>query len=156
MFLDREGIIMKKAAIILATLLTSACATQPWSEVSGNLDQTAKKNLYSVNIIGINGESSLDNHARKTVKPGKVQLNLSTTKPSQTVGSAIAQYNNKTVELTFEPCVRYYVAAEHTSSSSFNKKEWQPLVLKKQPIKSCQKLLNKKSEELTTDTKLSI
>ena len=147
---------MKKAAIILATLLTSACASQPWSEVSGNLDQTAKKNLYSANIIGVNGESNVSKTNRRTVEPGKVQLRLSTTKPSLTVGNAIAQYNNKTVELTLEPCVRYYVVAEHTNSSSFNKKEWQPLVLKKQPIKSCQKLLNKKSEELTSDAKLSI
>ena len=44
---------MKKAAIILATLLTSACASQPWSEVTGDWQNVASKDQYNVNITGV-------------------------------------------------------------------------------------------------------
>lgn len=147
---------MKKAAIILATLLTSACASQPWSEVTGDWQNVASKDQYNVNITGVNGKLKFDNQQKHTFEPGKVELRLTTTKQGQTVGQNLDRNRNKTVELDLKPCVRYYMGAQHESSLSSNVQDWQPVILKQETISSCEKLLDKKSEPNLKETKLSI
>lgn len=147
---------MKKTAIILATLLTSACASQPWSEVNGDWSNPTDTNNFDVVITGIDGKLKFENRKRETFEPGLVTLRFSSERPARTKADENASYNNKTVEMNLKPCVRYYVSAQHKNVLSGNINNWDVVVLKEEPIKSCQKLLNKKPEELTSDSKLSI
>lgn len=117
------------AAAALATLLLSACGTAPLSFLEGRLQPSSRIqfNTYSVRVIAIDGEYSLQNP--RVVGPG-----LHTLEVNAFPGKGARNIGPKTFTFNVEPCTRYYLAAKRASPMSA---DWDLAVENKESVGGC-------------------
>ncbi|MCO7227509.1 hypothetical protein [Pleionea sp. CnH1-48] len=127
---------MKLLTAASAVLLLSACANKPWSEVDGSRSKGADPKNYDVFISGIDGKLYYDNMKMRTMEPGFRYLRLTSTKPDRK-----GRYTYNPFAMQAKPCVRYIVSAQHDSNINYDNKQWKVVVLREEPIKSCEKLM---------------
>ncbi len=124
---------IKHAATLAAVVsLSSACAVanQPWgpnwSEVTGELYSRTQVNRTPAIIKSIDGRSDLD----KVVKSQSGQKKIVVQSPPRKGSSG----SDATLDLTLEPCKRYYINAQFKSGVGT---EWEPVVAGVDAVPGC-------------------
>jgi len=125
----KPGTAARLAAAVLATLLVSACGTAPLSFLDGRLQPSSRiqLNTYSVRVISIDGDYSLQNP--RVVGPGlhTLGINAAPGRGARNIGPKLFTFN-------VEPCTRYYLAAKRISPMDA---DWDLVVENKEFVGSC-------------------
>ena len=136
---------MKKVIIVLLSTVLMACASGPYSVLEfSESDRTDNRN-YDVVMTGLDGKLKISNTS-KSVEPGEHFIQLATTKKGRNNFS-----NKRNIMLETKPCVRYYITAQHESGLSTNNKDWDVRVLRTEPIKHCESLVESDSSVESKD-----
>ena len=122
---------IKYTALLTALALgpSLACAQKwgpTWSEVTGQLYSRTELNRTPAIIKSIDGRHSLDRVVRSDSGPRKVVVQSPTRKGLQ--GSDV------TLDMTLEPCKRYYINAQFKSGAGT---DWEPVVAHVEAVPGC-------------------
>lgn len=111
-----------------AVVVSSACASMaPVAQVSGKLQTRTAIDLLPVQIVSIDGRSYVGDPS--SVEPGLRKLVLQAPPArGQRVGAQM------TMELSIQPCTRYYLAARRSSPVL---SAWDPIVERTEPLAPC-------------------
>lgn len=127
---------MRFLVIAMFAIFLGACSSSPWAVIDGSMSKAADPKNFDVVISGVDGKLFMDGQKVRRVDPGMHMIRVTTTKVD-----AFGKYTYDTVPFVAEPCMRYFVAAQHESSVSTDNKRWTLVVIREEPIKSCLKLL---------------
>ena len=120
---------MRAVIVFLIGAMLAGCATYgpTWSEVSGNRYQRAIINRAPAVIEKIDGRSSYAQYPIK-IDPGPHEIEL------QGVSSWPGGVPLRTMQLTLEPCKRYYLNAQFEAPGQ---PRWEPVVDYVEDIGGC-------------------
>ncbi|WP_218311785.1 hypothetical protein [Alteromonas antoniana] len=121
---------MKTTIVLLGTMMLLGCATSPYAIIDGTQSQVSDPDNYDVKILSVDGKR-LPKEDIENVSPGFHYINLVTTKRLNTRAKD-ADY--KMLAIDVKECTRYLVTAQHKNSV---RDEWEPKVLREEPIKAC-------------------
>jgi hypothetical protein len=127
----KTAVVMVGALLVLAGTCASAAA-QPakwgptWSEVSGERYSRVAKNAYPAIIKSIDGKHRTERVVK--VEPGVHRVVVQSPNRKGFRGS------DEAMEITFEPCVRYYINAEFETSVGA---AWKPVLAQKERVPGC-------------------
>ena len=128
---------MKRLAACAAVLLVAGCQTwgPTWSELTGvryNDITSLTDGPVVVNLVDGTSPNGAPREAIK-VTPGVHKLVLQAIPPVPIAGGM--QLNLEATEVDFKPCMRYYINARFTASTSTT---WRPFVDYEEKIAGCQ------------------
>jgi hypothetical protein len=120
--------VLLSSAAVAAILASAACASMaPVAQVSGRLQTRTAIDLAPVQIVSIDGQSRLVDPY--SVEPGlRVIVLQAPPARGQRVGPEM------TMQLTIQPCTRYYLAARRGSPLL---SAWDPIVERTEPLAPC-------------------
>ena len=110
----------------------------PWSTLATGGVPNSVDDYVPLIVSSIDGEVPTQKHFNVT--PGKKQILLDTALTK----SASRAPTHKRLELTMEPCMRYYVAGKKPSPLSLR---WEPIIFRKEAIGECAAEFNVKVSE---------
>jgi hypothetical protein len=122
---------MKFTALVMALAFVPglACAQKwgpTWSEVTGELYSRTELNRTGAIIKSIDGRQSLDKVVRSDVGQRKVVVQS----PTRTG----LRGSDVTLDMTLEPCKRYYINAQFKSGVGT---DWEPVIAQVEAIAGC-------------------
>ncbi len=122
----------KILSAFLSCVVVTGCASGPYAIIDGSRPSLSKNsNAHQVIISGVNGKIHFDNRRWRKVEPGFNMFRVSSAKGRNTNGTEIS----RNFLITAQPCMRYYIAAEH--EPELDSKNWEIKILKEEPIGEC-------------------
>jgi hypothetical protein len=120
-------------AALLPLLAGTGCATYgpTWSEISGTRYNVTIMNRRPTAVQTVDGNSAYPSYPIK-LDPGAHAIRLAAPAPGWPGGSVV-----HTMDLTLQPCMRYYLNAQFENPTS---PDWRPVVDYVEPIAGCKTL----------------
>ena len=121
-----------KGMVVVALCATSMVSARPakwgptWSELSGERYSRVAKNTFHAIVKSVDGRHYTDKVVK--VEPGVHRVVVQSPNRKGFHGS------DEAMELTIEPCVRYYINAEFENSVGA---AWKPVIAYKERVPGC-------------------
>ena len=109
------------AAVALSATAALAAYDKPWSVVEAG-DRSETRQEFPVAITQVDGKSTRSPRESDALAPGRhtVRVRFETARVQQSEAE-----KSRDLEMTLEPCTRYRIAAQRTTSTGT---QWQPRV----------------------------
>ena len=123
---------MRRAIALALTMIVAGGADAAarwgptWSEISGNLYSKTQKNVTAATIKQVDGKHETQRIVKAEPGPHKVVV-------ASPMRKGVAGWD-ATLDVTLEPCKRYYVNAQFDSGTG---SDWKPVLAMVEPIPGC-------------------
>ena len=123
---------MRRAIALALTMIVAGGADAAarwgptWSEISGNLYSKTQKNVTAATIKQVDGKHETQRIVK--AEPGPHKVVVASPMRKGFAGS------DATLDVTLEPCKRYYVNAQFDSGTG---SDWKPVLAMVEPIPGC-------------------